>query len=121
DESATLDVSTPVSVTEAGGGQSVGVTLTITGTASSGTFALGSGITLTADVVDLGTGTATSVDDYDAFGTQTVTFDGGAATGTVKNTTVTTVSDALLEGSETIKLRLQNLGGSSVTKALGTI
>ena len=119
DESATLAIAATSAVTEQGGAQTVGVvTLTITGSGS-GTFALGDGISLTADVVDAGTGTATSVTDYAAFGTQTVTFDAGAVTGATQNTTLSPVNDLLLEGSETVKLTLQNLGGSAVTKSLG--
>src|SRR5207344_2217229 len=54
DESATLAIATTSAATEAGGAQTVGVvTLTITGTGS-GTFALGPGITLTADEVQSG-------------------------------------------------------------------
>jgi hypothetical protein len=49
DESATLDIAATSSATEQGGAQNVGVTLTITGSGT-GTFALGDGITLTADV-----------------------------------------------------------------------
>jgi len=80
---------------------------------------LGSGISITADVVDLLTGTATSGTDYSAFATQTVTFDGGAASGATRDTTLTVTEDTLLEGSETVKLALGNLGGSAVSKALG--
>ena len=117
-ESATLGIATTSSVTEAGGAQTVGVvTLTITGTGT-GTFALGSGITITADVTQTG-GSATSGTDYTAFGTQTVTFSGGASTGATQDTTLTVTEDVLLEGSETVGLTLGNLGGSSVSKSLG--
>jgi hypothetical protein len=87
DESATLDIAATSSVTEQGGAQNVGVTLTITGSGS-GTFALGDGISLTADVVDAGGGTALSGTDYTAFGPQTVTFNGGALSGATQNTTL---------------------------------
>jgi len=121
DESATLAIAATSTATEAGGAQPVGVvTLTITGSGT-GTFALGSGITLTADVVDAGTGTATSITDYAAFGTQTVTFNGGAVTGTTQNVSLTPVNDTLLEGSETVRLKLQNLAGSAVGKSFGNI
>src|SRR5947207_2128138 len=107
------------SATEAGGAQTVGVvTMTITGTGS-GPVALGSGISLTADVTDAGTGTATSGTDYTAFGTQTVTFNGGAASGAAGNTKLTVTEDSLLECNETVKLALGNLGGSAVSKSLG--
>ena len=117
-ESATLAIATTSSATEAGGSQTVGVvTLTITGTGS-GTFALGSGISITADVTQT-SGTATSGTDYTAFGTQTVTFNGGAATGATQNTTLAVLEDVLLEGSETVGLTLGNLGGSTVSSSLG--
>src|SRR5205807_72407 len=47
DESATLAIASTASVTEQGGAQSVGVTLTITGSGT-GTFQLGTGVTLSA-------------------------------------------------------------------------
>ncbi|MES2791602.1 MAG: Calx-beta domain-containing protein, partial [Planctomycetota bacterium] len=117
-ESATLSIATTSGVTEAGGAQTVGVvTLTITGTGT-GTFALGTGISLTADVTQTG-GTAASGSDYTAFGTQTVTFSGGATTGATQNTTLTVTEDVLLEGSETVGLTLGNLGTNSTSTTLG--
>ena len=117
-ESATLVIPATANVTEGGGAQPVGVTMTITGSGS-GTFALGTGITLTADVVDAGTGTAVSGTDYQAFGTQNVTFDNDAATGTAKNVTVTPIPNGNVDGSRTVNLTLQNLGGSPVARSLG--
>jgi hypothetical protein len=87
DESATLAIATTSTVTEAGGAQSVGVvTLTITGTGTTaGAIALGSGISLTANVTDAGGGTALSGTDYAAFGAQPVTFNNGAASGATQS------------------------------------
>src|SRR5947208_13175801 len=111
-----MSIASTSSVTENGGGQSIDVTLTITGSGT-GTFTLAPGVTLTADVVDAGTGTATNGDDYDAFGTQTVTFDSGATTGTTQDVTLSPVNDRLLEGNETVNLTLQNLGNTSNVSA----
>src|SRR5262249_41845351 len=119
DESAALGIGATNSVTEQGGAQNIGVTLTISGSGT-GTFALGSGITLTADVTDAGGGSATSGSDYSAFGTQTVTFSSGAASGAVRNVTLTPVNDTLLEGDETVHLHLGNLGSpATVSASLG--
>src|SRR5262249_47510455 len=119
DESAALGIGATNSVTEQGGAQNIGVTLTITGSGS-GTFALGTGIVLTADVTDAGGGSATSGTDYSAVGTQTVTFSSGAASGTVQNIALTPINDRLLEGNETVHLHLGNLGNpASVSASLG--
>ncbi len=123
-ESATLSIASLSPVTEAGGVQAVGlVTLTILGTGS-GTFALGRGVVVSADVTQTG-GTATSGTDYTAFGIQTVTFAGGeldgtVATGATQSASLTAVEDALLEGSETVDLTLGNLvKQTSVAASLG--
>jgi Calx-beta domain/FG-GAP-like repeat/Bacterial Ig domain/TLD len=118
-ESATLAIASGSSVTESGSSQPVGVvTLTITGTGM-GTYALGSGISLTANVTDAGGGTASSGTDYTAFGTQTVTFDAGAVSGATRSTTLTVTEDTIVETDETVILSLGDLGGSAVVKALG--
>ena len=124
-ENVTLDIASTSSTTEAGGTQNIGVTLTITGTATgtgTGTYALGTGITVTANVVGLLTGSAISGTDYTAFGTQTVTFNPGASTGAVQYVTLTPINDTLVEGNESVNLRLQNLGKpATVAASLGTI
>jgi Ca2+-binding RTX toxin-like protein/methionine-rich copper-binding protein CopC len=118
-ESATLAIAATSSVTEQGGVQNVGVvTLNIIGTGT-GTFALGSGISITADVTNVAGGTATgSGTDYNAFGTQTVTFGSSTSTGATQNVSLTPVNDRRVEGSETVNLSLGNIGGSSVTKSI---
>lgn len=119
DETATLDVESTSTATEAGGAQAVGkVTLSITGSGT-GTFALGTGISLTADITDAGTGSATSGTDYSSFGTQTVTFNNGATTGTTQSASMTVTDDSDVEGSETVDLTLSNLGGSPVSVSFG--
>jgi Ca2+-binding RTX toxin-like protein len=113
-ESATLAIEGMSGVTEGGGGQAAGeVTLTITGSASSGTFQLGNGVTLTADITDATGGTATDTTDFTSVGTQTVTFDSNDATGTTESATITPVDDRRLENNETINLALGNLGNAS--------
>ncbi len=68
-------------------------------------------VAVTADAVDAGTGSATSGVDYNAFGTQTVTFAIGAANGTTQITTLTPLDDPNSKGNETVNLTLQNLVG----------
>jgi hypothetical protein len=73
-------------------------------------------------VVDALTGTASSGTDYTAFGTQSVTFNNGAASGATQSVSLTPVSDGFVEPNETVNLNLQNpqaLGGSAVTKSFG--
>src|SRR5205807_1324969 len=97
DETATLAIATTSTAAEAtSGNQAVGtVTLLITGTQTgSDPFALGAGISLTANVSDAGGGTASSPADY-SFSTQGVTFNGGAASGATRSVNITTVNDAL--------------------------
>lgn len=119
DEAATLAVAATSGVTEQGGAQTVGVvTLTITGTGTGG-LQLGNGITLTADLTDAGTGSGTSGTDYNAFGTQTVTFNSNAATGATQSATLTTLNEQDLEANETVNLSLGNLGAASTDTSLG--
>jgi len=68
-------------------------------------------VALTADVVDAGTGSATSGVDYQAFGTQTVTFAIGSTNGDTEITTLTPLDDPTNKGDETVDLTLQNLSG----------
>jgi hypothetical protein len=97
------------------------VTLTITGNGAVGTGSLATGITLTADVVDGGGGTAVSGTDYTSIGTQTMTFNAGAVSGATANATVTPINDTQVEGNESINLTLQNLNTTlSGQVALGT-
>mgnify|MGYP003339451988 CR=1 FL=1 len=64
-------------------------------------------------------GTATSGADYSAFGTQAVTFSGGANSGATQNTTLTVTNGTLLEGPETVVLTLGNLGAGGTGTTLG--
>lgn len=71
---------------------------------------------LSIDVVDLGTGTATSGSDYTAFVTQTITFPIGSADGATQAISFDPLDDALVEaGNETVKLRLQDAVGGGVS------
>ena len=68
-------------------------------------------VPITAQVIDLGTGTATSGSDYAAFGTQTVTFEIGSGGGTERSVTLTAIDDDLVEGAENVNLQLGTLTG----------
>lgn len=68
-------------------------------------------VPITVDAIDAGGGSATSGVDYDAFGTQTVTFSVGASNGATQNTTLTPLDDVATEGDETVNLQLQNFAG----------
>lgn len=106
DDTATVSIVSSASVTEAGGAQNVAVSLTLGGT---GTGLAQLAIPISVDVTDAGSGTATSVADYAAIGTQTVTFLAGSVSGDTKNAQVDPVSDGDLEGNESINLQLGNL------------
>jgi hypothetical protein len=69
----------------------------------------------TFEVVDAGTGTATSGADYTAFAPQTITFPAGSLDGASQTVVLEPLDDALVESaSETVRLRLQNPSGGSV-------
>jgi len=110
-DTATIAIGAASTVTEEGGAQNIAVTLT-TSDGSGGTATLAPGVTLTADVIDATTGSATSGTDFGALPTQTVTFNPGDGDGTVANASVTPTNDTLVEGNETIDLTLQNLNAT---------
>jgi len=68
---------------------------------------------VSADVIDADTGDATSGDDYAPFGTQTVTFNPGAATGATQSVTLSITPDDDDEPDETVGLALTNPHTSS--------
>ena len=110
-DTATLSIEATKTVTEQGGAQTITVTLTTTD-GGTGTATLAPGVSLTADVDDLLTGTATSgiLNDYTAFVTQTVTFGPGSGNAAIRTVTLTPTNDAVVEvPDETVKLKLQNL------------
>lgn len=110
-DTASLSIAKTVVTTEEGGAQLVTVTLT-TSDGAGGTAALASGISLTADVVDNGTGTGISGADYSAIGTQSVTFTPGSIDGATRSVTISNLNDSLVEGDETVVLKLQNLAST---------
>jgi hypothetical protein len=114
-DTARLAIAT-TSLLEAGGPQSVAVKL-ITSNGAGGTAVLGPGVTLSADIVDAGGGTASSGVDYAAVGTKILSFAAGASDGATANATLSSINDSLVEGAETFSLRLQNL----VTSAAGQV
>jgi hypothetical protein len=66
------------------------------------------------DVVDIGSGTATSAADYTAFAPTTVTFPIGSVDGATQSVALTALADLVVEGrSETIKLGLANAVGGA--------
>lgn len=120
-DTATLSIEASKNVMEAGGAQSLVVTLA-TSDGAGGTATLAPGMTLQADVVDIGGGTAISGTDYNGFGTQTVSFAAGSVHGATANVTLSVTNDSLVEGSETVQLRLQNLRPTvSGQAALGNV
>jgi hypothetical protein len=75
---------------------------------------------LSIDVVDATGGTATTVTDYDAIGTQTVTFPTGAVDGDTMNVVLTPVNDINVENNETVNLLIQNISGPGFIGAQAT-
>src|SRR6185436_8799369 len=71
---------------------------------------------VTVEVVDAGTGTATSGADYTAFAPQTITFLTGAVEGATQTVQLDPLDDMKVEaGNETVRLRLQNATGGAVS------
>ncbi|MEZ6186092.1 MAG: Calx-beta domain-containing protein [Planctomycetota bacterium] len=68
---------------------------------------------ISVQVVDTGSGSATSGVDYVAYPTTTLTFPVGSTSGTLQTVSVTPVQDAITEtGGETVILALQNPSGA---------
>lgn len=107
-DTATLAIAATTNVSEAGGAQSIPVTLT-TSDGAGGSATLGANISLTSAVTDLGTGTAVSGTHYTFAAGQMVTFNTGDGNGTVKNVTLTAINNSLIDGDHTVKLELQAL------------
>ena len=112
---AVVSIAPGTIVGEGGGLQTIDVTLITSGAT------LEPGVTISADVVDAGGGSAVSGVDYAALGTQTVTFVGGDGNGAVKTVSISPLGDRRVEGNETVLVALQNLVASptSVGAALG--
>jgi hypothetical protein len=75
---------------------------------------------VTVEAVDAGGGSATSATDYNAFGTQTVTFPIGAADGATQSVTLNVLADTDVEGNETVNLQLQNVSAPATIGAQNT-
>jgi autotransporter-associated beta strand protein len=116
DDSASLSIAATTTVTEGGGVQTINVTLTT----SSAT--LEAGVSISADVVEAVGSTALSDTDFSALLTQTVTFIAGDGNGTFQTVSITPLDDLRVEGTEVVKLTLQNLvdSPSSVASSLVT-
>lgn len=110
-DTATLAIEPTGTMTEQAGGQGIVVTLT-TSDGAGGTATVAPGVSLTADVVDAGGGTATSGADYAVVGAKTVSFAAGAGSGATANLILDVINDSLVEGSETVRLRVQNINST---------
>ncbi|MDA1014044.1 MAG: putative Ig domain-containing protein [Planctomycetota bacterium] len=106
DDTAVLDLSATNTLSEEAGAQTIEVTLTLAG---SGTGLPALAVEVSVDVTDIGGGSATSVNDFAAIGTQTLTFPVGDGSGTVRHVVVDVNDDNVVELDETINLVLGNL------------
>lgn len=73
------------------------------------------GVTLTADVVDLGTGAASSGTDYSAFATQTVNFGSGSGNGATQTVSLNVLEDLIDEAGEDVDLSIESVTGPSMS------
>ena len=73
---------------------------------------------VSVDVIDTGTGAATSDADYVAFTPRTLTFPAGSHDGDTRSIELEILDDGILEGEETIELELVNTQGPAL---LGSI
>jgi hypothetical protein len=71
--------------------------------------------TITVDVSDLLTGSATSGSDYNSFSTTMLTFGASSASGSTQSVSVTVIADSLDEADETVNLGLGNLTGTGAS------
>ncbi|WP_075085217.1 beta strand repeat-containing protein [Mariniblastus fucicola] len=140
-ETATVSVIPMQTVTEESGAQTFDVVLNTFGDGPGGTATLATGmitpfgiqspISITADVVDDGDGTATpgatSPGDFD-YSTQSITFNPGDGDGETRTLTITPTSDVVVEADETVDVDFDNteagFGGfadSQVTYVAGDV
>ena len=108
DAPPSLSIDSP-SVSEGDDG-SMGLTWTVTMSAASG-------LAVTVDYADAGTGTATPGTDYTAITGGTLTFPAGA---TSREVTVSVTGDVLDEADETVVVTLSNAGNATIGTAMGT-
>ena len=108
DAAPSLSIDSP-SVSEGDDG-SVNLTYTVTLSAASG-------LAVTVDYADAGTGTATPGTDYAAITGGTLTFPAGA---TSREVTVSVTGDVLDEADETVVVMLSNAGNATIGTAMGT-
>ena len=69
---------------------------------------------ISVDIIDSGTGTATSGVDYSEFLPQTITFPAGSVNGEIRTVELGILQDRLIEGDETVELELVNIQGPAV-------
>jgi hypothetical protein len=115
DDAASVAFAAATSATadESAAAHNINVVLTIPG---GGTLSAA----VTVEAVDAGGGSATSATDYNAFGTQTVTFPIGAADGATQSVTLNVLADTDVEGNETVNLQLQNVSAPATIGAQNT-
>jgi len=94
------------SLAEAGSGHAV--ELRLIGAAG---ISLAPGVTVTANVVDAGTGSAASDVDFAAFGVQSVTFGPGSNTGDMRTVTIDILADPGVEPDEFVDLSMAQVAG----------
>lgn len=63
-------------------------------------------VPVTVDIVDAGSGSAESGEDYAPFGTQTITFPAGSPFGALQHALLEPLDDEDAEGDETVELRI---------------
>ncbi|MDH5544658.1 MAG: right-handed parallel beta-helix repeat-containing protein [Gammaproteobacteria bacterium] len=68
---------------------------------------------MSIEVADAQDGSARSGVDYVALPVTVLTFPAGSVDGATQSITMTTIADTVMEGEETIRLRLQNLSGAN--------
>ena len=66
---------------------------------------------LTVDIADLGTGTATSGIDYEAFPSTEITFPAGSRNNSTQTFAISMIPDLVFESDKTIDLELSNVSG----------
>ena len=77
-------------------------------------------VPVTAEVIDLGSGTATSGSDYAVFDAQTITFPVGAIGGDTRNVTLAMIDDEVVEDAETVHLLIGPVTGPGATPGAAT-
>ena len=81
---------------------------------------LAPGVSVTANVVDDGTGSASGGSDYSVFGTQVASFGPGAVVGDLKPVTLSVAADSVVEPNEDVDLRINSVTGPGASSGSQT-